>query len=211
MALDRLLGHQHEPRRLEDLRDRPLNFDPERLSALAGGQGHEDVMRQPLASEPPGDPVPGGPWEAAQRLMRDYAFAEGSAVRAVFDRDAPLAGRDMLLRASFYGLPFNMGVRVGEVRDETHEAGGRRARVWGWNYRTLAGHLERGRMDYEVWKWLDSGEVEFRIAAVSRRAYIHNPVVRLGFRAFGRREQLKFYRHACEQMARLTARHAAAT
>ncbi|MEA2228908.1 MAG: hypothetical protein QOF04_2538 [Solirubrobacteraceae bacterium] len=205
MALDRLLGHQDEPRRLEDLRDRPLNFDPARLSALADGHGHEDDLRQPLVPEPPGDPVPGGPWETARRLMRDYAFAEGSAVGAVFDREAPLPGRDMLLRASFHGLRFNLGVRVGEVRDETRAVDGRRARVWGWNYRTLAGHLERGRMDYEVWKWLDSGEVEFRITAVSRRAHIRNPLVRLGFRLFGRREQLRFYRHACAEMARLTA------
>ncbi|MEA2269163.1 MAG: hypothetical protein QOC64_1773 [Solirubrobacteraceae bacterium] len=209
MALDRLLGHQDEPRGLDDLRDRPLNFDPEALRALAGGAGHEDDLRQPLAAERPGDPVAGGSWEAARRLMRDYAFAEGSAVCAVFDRGAPLAGRDMLLRASFHGLRFNLGVRVGEVRDETHEVGGRRVRVWGWSYGTLAGHLERGRMDYEVWKWLDSGEVEFRITAVSRRAYIHNPLVRLGFRLVGRREQLRFYRHACARMARLTAAEAA--
>jgi hypothetical protein len=60
-------------------------------------------------------------------------------------------------------------------------------------------------MDYEVWKWLDTGEVEFRITAVSRRAHIRNPLVRLGFRLFGRREQLRFYRHACAEMARLTA------
>ena len=30
-------------------------------------------------------------------------------------------------------------------------------------------------MDYQVWKWLDTGEVEFRIAAVSRRARDRQP------------------------------------
>ena len=96
-------------------------------------------------------------------------------------------------------------MRVGAVVDETRELGGRGVRVWGWGYRTLQGHLEAGQMDYEVWKWLDNGEVEFRIHAYSRPAAIPNPFVRLGFRLLGRREQLKFARHACERMARLTA------
>jgi hypothetical protein len=65
-----------------------------------------------------------------------------------------------------------------------------------------------GQMDYEVRKWLDSGEVEFRIHAVSRPAHIPNPVIRLGFRLFGRRVQRRFARHACLRMARLTAAQA---
>ena len=46
-------------------------------------------------------------------------------------------------------------------------------------------------MDYEVRKWLDTGEVEFRIAAVSHRARVGNPLVRLGFGLLGRREQVE--------------------
>jgi uncharacterized protein (UPF0548 family) len=83
-------------------------------------------------------------------------------------------------------------------------------RRWGWNYRTLQGHLEMGQMDYEVHKWLDSGEVQFRIHAFSRPARIPNPVIRLGFRLFGRRVQRRFARHACQRMARLTAAGAGA-
>ncbi|MEA2287121.1 MAG: hypothetical protein QOJ21_3164 [Solirubrobacteraceae bacterium] len=205
MALD-LLGHQDEPRTLEELRDRGLNFDPERLSALARERhGHEDELRRALAPEPPGDPVPGGTWDLARRVIGGYGFAEGSAVAAVFDHGAPLEGRDMLLRTSFCGMRFDMGVRGGAVRDETRTLGGRRARVWGWSYSTLDGHLERGRMDYEAWKWLDTGEVEFRITAVSSRAHIRNPLVRAGMALFARREQLRFYHHALDRMAELTA------
>jgi uncharacterized protein (UPF0548 family) len=138
--------------------------------------------------------------------MRDYAFAEGSAVHAIFAQDAPLEGRDMLLVGRFLGLDFRLGVRVGEVVDEERIEDGRRVRVWGWSYCTLRGHLERGRMSYEVSKWLDTGAVEFRIAAVSHRARVGNPLVRLGFALLGRREQLKFYRHTCEVMAAKTAR-----
>jgi uncharacterized membrane protein len=61
-----------------------------------------------------------------------------------------------------------------------------------------------GQMDYEVWKWLDSGEVEFRIHVVSKPAHIPDPLIRLGFRVFGRAMQRRFARHACQRMARLT-------
>jgi uncharacterized protein (UPF0548 family) len=111
----------------------------------------------------------------------------------------------MLLVGRFLGLDFRLGVRVGEVVDEERSEDGRRVRVWGWSYRTLRGHLERGQMSYEVWKWLDTGAVEFRIAGVSHRARVGNPLVRLGFALLGRREQLKFYRHTCEVMAAKTA------
>jgi uncharacterized protein (UPF0548 family) len=110
----------------------------------------------------------------------------------------------MLLEARFCGLRFRFGVRVGGVRDETRDVGGRKVRVWGWNYRTLQGHLEMGQMDYEVWKWLDTGDVEFHTCRFSRRAGVGNPVVRLGLRIFGRRQQVRFARRACERMARLT-------
>lgn len=77
--------------------------------------------------------------------------------------------------------------------------------VWGWNYRTLQGHLEMGQMDFEVWKWTDTGEVEFHMCRFSRHSPAGNPVVRLGLRVFGRGQQVKFARRACERMARLTA------
>ncbi len=77
--------------------------------------------------------------------------------------------------------------------------------MWGWYYETLQGHLEQGRMRFELWKWLDDGRVEFRITVVSRPARIPNPVIRWGFRVFGRGQQVRFARHACERMARLTA------
>jgi uncharacterized protein (UPF0548 family) len=211
MKLERLLGYPGEPRTVDDLRDRGYNFDPARLADLVADEGwHHDDRRQPLPPEPPGEPVPGGSFERAVALMRDYAFAEGSAVSAIFEQDAPLEGRDMLLIGRFVGLDFRLGVRVCEVVDAHRNEDGRPVRVWGWSYRTLRGHLERGQMSYEVRKWLDTGEVEFRIAALSHRARIANPLVRLGFGLLGRREQVKFYRHTCEVMARRTAAAVAA-
>jgi uncharacterized protein (UPF0548 family) len=135
--------------------------------------------------------------------MREYAFADPAIVRAVYRDDAPLEGRNILLKVRFWGLRFRFGVRIGDVVDETRTVEGREIRVWGWNYATLEGHLEMGQMDYEVWKWLDTGAVEFRIHVVSRQSRAGNPIVRLGFRIFGRREQVRFARRACERMARL--------
>lgn len=54
-------------------------------------------------------------------------------------------------------------------------------RVWGWCYQTLEGHLEQGRLSYEVIKHLTTGQVAFRVAGYSRPAPIGNPIVRLGF------------------------------
>jgi len=137
--------------------------------------------------------------------MRDYEFADPRIVRAVYRADDPLEGRDILLEVRFWGLRFRFGVRVGGVIDETRCLDGRDVRVWGWSYATLQGHLEMGQMDYEVWKWLDDGAVEFRIHVVSRASRIGNPIIRLGFRLFGRREQVRFAKRACARMACLVA------
>jgi uncharacterized protein (UPF0548 family) len=199
MPADRRLGEPHE---LEALRDKRLNFDLVDREAMTREAGwNVDDYLQPLPAERPGPPSPGGTWERARELMLDYEFADPKIVRAIYAPDSPLEGRDMLLEARFLGLRFRFGVRVEAVVDETSEADGRPVRVWGWSYRTLQGHLEMGQMDYELWKWLDSGEVEFRIHVVSRAARIPNPIVRFGFRIFGRRQQVRFARRACERMA----------
>jgi len=203
---DRPLGTRESRRILDDLHDKKLNFDVASENGFRPDEGWQsDEYCQKLPSEPPGPPVADGSWEVAQRLMRDYEFADPSIVRAVYHPDRPLEQRDMLLEVRFYGLRFRFGVRVGGVVDETRDLDGRQVRVWGWNYRTLQGHLEMGQMDYEVWKWLDTGEVEFHTCRFSRRAGIGNPIVRLGVRVFGRHQQVKFAHRACERMARLTA------
>ncbi|HEX6461521.1 MAG TPA: DUF1990 family protein [Thermoleophilaceae bacterium] len=192
-------------RRVTELRDRQPNFDPAKSDEHVPENGwHVDDLRQPLPAEPPGPPVEGGSWEIARRLMRGYEFADPSIVRATYDPDEPLERRTMLLELRFHGLRFHGGVRVSRVYDEERTRDGRSARVWGWSYQTLEGHLEMGQMDWEVWKWLDSGEVEFRIHAYSRRAPDRNPVVRFGFWLFGRREQLAFLHSTLERMRRLT-------
>ena len=60
-------------------------------------------------------------------------------------------------------------------------------------------------MHYELWKWLDSGDVEFHLRAVSRRGPRRaRSCSELGFRLFGRTQQLRFYRQICRRVRRLT-------
>jgi uncharacterized protein (UPF0548 family) len=188
------------------LQGKTFNYDLERAADFGPASGwNVDDYCQSLPREEPGSPVPGGPFEAAVELATNYEFADPRIIRAIYDPNAPLGNRDMLLEARFYGLRFMFGCRVGSLVDTIRKLKGRPVRVWGWNYRTLQGHLEMGQMDYEVWKWLDNGDVEFRIHVLSRPARIPNPVIRLGFRLFGRRAQTMFARRACERMAKLTA------
>lgn len=124
-------------------------------------------------------------------------------MRGHFDRDAPLDGRVMLLVLKVLGVGVDAGVRVCDVRDETCRLDGRPARLFAWAYRTLDGHVEAGRRDFEVWKLLDTGEVEFRTRSVSRVAG-RDPLVHVGFRLLGRHEQAEFGERACARMAALT-------
>ncbi len=201
----RSLSHPDARAALDQLHDKGLNFDAGRRGQLTPANGwHVDDYRQVLPPEPPGPPLPDGSWETARRLMRDYEFADPSIITAIYHPGQPLDQRDMLLDGRFLGLRFRFGCSVGGINDETRTAERRRVRVWGWNYRTLQGHLEMGQMDYEVWKWLDDGTVEFRIHAVSKAAHIANPLIRAGFLLFGRRMQVTFARHACRRMEALT-------
>ena len=194
-------------KRLRRLRTKPVNYDPATLNLQNPPTGwHIDDRCQQLAPEPPGEPISEGSWETAKRLISGYEFADPSLVRAHYERDAPLEGRDMVLELRALGLiTVHVGVRVVDVYDEVREFDGRRARVFGWAYRTLKGHVEQGQMDWMVWKWLDSGVVEFRVRAVSRPAPIRNPIIRIGFLLVRGHERRTFLDSTDRRMLQLTA------
>jgi uncharacterized protein (UPF0548 family) len=194
-------------RRLDELANTPVNYNPDLLDLEHPPEGwHVDDRCQPLPSEPPGEPVADGSFHIAGRLIRGYEFADPSLVRAYYEADAPLEGRTMLLELRALNLvSVHVGVRVVHVYDDTRERGGRSARVFGWAYRTLEGHVEQGQMDWQVWKWLDTGEVQFRVHAVSRPAPIRNLVVRLGFWVLREHERAVFLDSTERRMAGLTA------
>jgi uncharacterized protein (UPF0548 family) len=205
LLTDRLRRAPDPAKELAALRARGINFDLSRRAEYTQDNGwYVDDVRRALPPEPPGDPLPGGSWDTARQIARDYDFADPSIVQGIFDRGEPLEGRTMLLVLHFYVVRIQVGVRVGDVYDEDRELDGHPGRVFGWNYRTLEGHVEKGQMDWQVWKFPDSGAVRFRISSFSRPARGGNPLVRIGFRLIGRRQQLRFLRLAAERMARLT-------
>jgi uncharacterized protein (UPF0548 family) len=201
-----LSGSARIQRRLAELTRKPLNFDLAELANASPRTGWTTTeLSQPLPGEPPGMPLATGSWQIARRLMSGYEFADPSIVRAYYDADIPLERRNMLLRLQALGVAhLFVGVRVGEVYEQTRELDGKRARVWGWNYRTLEGHVEVGQMDWEVWKWLDDGHVEFRVHAVSRPARIPNPIVRFGFHLLRERERDAFLASTKRRMRTFT-------
>lgn len=189
---------------LEGLRSLPLNFDLERRSEYTSANGwHVDDVQTELPPEPAGPPVPGGSWEAAQRVLREYRFADPGIITGIFYPDQPLEGRVMLLRGRFLWMTFFFGTKVGAVIDERSEGPDGARQVWGFNYQTLEGHLERGQMEFTVIKWLATGQVAFRINAFSSAAAIRNPLIRFGFKLFGRHVQLRFINNAMRRMQRL--------
>ena len=175
-----LLGSVDEGTALAGLRGRQVNYDPARApqDGRPDGHWHVDSGDAVIGQELPGPPVRGGPWEMGCILVRQYEFVEPRILRAVYRGDSELAGRDMLLEGRFFGLRFYLGVRVAGVIDETRDADGGPERVWGWSYQTLEGHLEQGRLSYEVIKNLGTGRVTFRVSGYSRAAPIPSPVIR---------------------------------
>jgi uncharacterized protein (UPF0548 family) len=193
-------------RRLALLAHAPVNFDPATLDLESPPAGwHVDDRCQALPSEPPGNPIPDGSWDVACRLIQGYEFADPSLVRAHYDRAAPLQGRTMLLELRALNLvSVHVGVRVVDVYNEVRTHDARDARVFGWAYQTLQGHVEMGQMDWQIWKWLDTGEVQFHVHAVSRTAPIANPIIRLGFWMLRGHERSVFLQSTEARMRSLT-------
>ncbi|WP_306747733.1 DUF1990 family protein [Saccharothrix yanglingensis] len=180
---------------LRSLRGRELNYEP----AEVGPDGWVfDVHRRVLGHEAAGPPEDGGLWSRAREVVEEYGFTPPEVVRGHYARGSALLGRDVLLEARLPGLRFLMGVRITAVRDDADDA----RTTWGWSYETLRGHLERGRVDYELVKHHGSGEVEFVARGYSQLHPRAPWWMRFGWRWVGRRTQLRFYRRAGEQLVR---------
>ena len=204
-----LLSQVDEKAALDRLSGLRVNYDPARAPEegvrSVAGHWHVDSGETVIGREQPGAPEHGGPWETACRLVGQYEFADARILRGVYRQGSELLGRNMLLEARFFGLRFYFGVRVTGITDEERDCGDGPERVWGWCYQTLEGHIEQGRLSYEVIKNLATGQVMFRVAGYSRRAPIANPVIRWGFMVFGRWTQQRFYRNVQARLAALSA------
>lgn len=195
---------QYRPQ-IEFYRQAQLNFDlDKREEFIEAGGWNIDSYEIDLPQEAPGEPEKEGSWEQAKRVLLNYEFPDPDLITGIFIPDDVLKERIMLLEAHFLIFTFRFGVRIGGVIDEEREDAEKgRARVWGYSYQTLEGHFEMGEITFEIWKFLDTGRVEFRMHSYSKTGYIRNPFYRIGFAIFGRRLQRRFADTALERMERL--------
>ena len=184
-----------------------VNYDFSRQNEYTSATGWNlDDYETDLPAETPGPPEAAGSFAAAQDVLRRYAFPPPNLITGIFNPAGPLENRIMVLRAHFLVFNFYFGVRVGEVTDEAARATPTGPeRVWGYGYRTLEGHFERGQIDFTIHKNITSGAVQFRIHAVSQSGQIRNPFYWVGFKLFGRALQRKFARESLRRMRELVA------
>ena len=193
--------------RLDAYNDVEVNYDFSRQNEYTSATGWRiDDYETDLPAETPGPPEAAGSFAAAQDVLRRYAFPPPDLITGIFKPDGPLENRVMLLRAQFLFFKFYFGVRVSSVTDEAARATPAGSeRVWGYGYRTLEGHFERGQIDFTIHKNITSGAVQFRIHAVSQSGQIRNPFYWVGFKLFGRMLQRKFARESLWRMKELVS------
>jgi uncharacterized protein (UPF0548 family) len=176
-----------------------------RDSYVAAAGWQVDAREIQLPGEPPGVPLPDASFAIACRILSDYSFPPARLIRGRFDPRVPLEQRAMLLTATYLWMRFELPVRVSRVLDETRDGAGGREQVWGYSYQTLAGHIERGEISFEIIKTVATGLVRFRIHSFSQTGHIANLIHRLGFRFVGRRLQARFAVESLRNMQRLVS------
>jgi len=184
-----------------------VNYDDQHQMAYTPATGWRlDDYATDLPAEAPGPPTPAGAFAVAQDILRRYAFTPPDLITGYFDPSQPLAQRIMVLRARFLWINFYFGVRIVDVVDaDAQPSLAGPERVWGYGYRTLEGHFERGQINFSIHKNLATGVVQFRIHAVSQKGAIRNPFYWLGFKVFGSMLQRRFARQSLARMRRLVA------
>ncbi|MFD2784897.1 DUF1990 domain-containing protein [Hymenobacter rubripertinctus] len=195
--------YERQKARLDAFTRAGYNFDPDRLTDYTAATGWRvDDYETELPPEAPGPPEPRGSWAAACEVLSRYSFPPPGLISGIFLPDQPLSQRVMVLRAQFLGVSFWFGVRIGRVTDETRALpdGGGPEQVWGYNYRTLEGHFERGQIEFIVHKNCTTGRVWCHIHAVSQTGRIRNPFYWLGFKLFGRRLQVRFSQQSLKRL-----------
>lgn len=184
--------------RLAALKKVAPSVDAQARREMEAGVGtwHPERSEAIIAREPPGPPLPDGPFERARELVANYRFSDPSIVRGHFDPSEPLLGRRMLLEIQVLGLRYLCGVVVGSVRDEQTET----ESTFGFRYDTLEGHIERGEEWFLVQKDHRSGTVRFTIRSRWKRGDFPNAWSRIGFILLAGRYRALWLRRAHARM-----------
>lgn len=178
--------------RLERVHDRPLNFKAEQEEMTPERGWNSYYSEAVIATEPPGAPLPDGPFRRAEVAIANYHFSDPSIVVAHFDAESRLLGRRMLLELKALAFRYLAGAVVAEVRFDEKEG----QHTFGYRYDTLEGHLESGSEWFLLTKRLDTGEVVFRIQAAWLPGDFPNWWSRAGFRMLGLRYQKRWHHNA---------------
>lgn len=180
-------------KRIERLDGTALNFDAAQseMTVEAGWNRYRSTAA--IAWEPPGPPLPDGPFNRAEKAIANYQFSDPAIVVGHFDPADRLLGRRMLLEMkALLVLRYLGGVVVGATRYEEQDG----LYTFGFRYDTLRGHIERGSEWFLLTKDVASGEIRFRIEATWLPGDFPNWWSRLGFRILGSRYQKRWHREA---------------
>lgn len=146
-------------------------------SALAGPRptDNHDRHARVVAHEPPGGPLPDGPFRRAAAAVGAYRIFDPNRITPVLER-VPVAEGDTvgLTYRLLPGLRMFVASRVTQVFDGPTPAGWRA----GFTYRTLAGHAELGEETFAVEKDRATGAVTVSLTAWSRPGHW---LTRLGY------------------------------
>jgi uncharacterized protein (UPF0548 family) len=179
--------------RLAAIEGLPVNFRAAPVEMTPENGWNTYFSEAVIAREPPGPPVPGGPFRRAETAVANYQFSDPDVVIAHFEADSRLLGRRMLLEMKALRVfRYLAGVVVGAVRSE--EQGG--IHTFGYRYDTLHGHIERGAEWFLLTKRGETGEIVFRIEAGWLPGQFPNWWSRLGFRWLGPYYQRRWHQEA---------------
>lgn len=184
---------------LKGLPSCPLNFRerPEEMTPERGWKF--SPFERPIGREPIGPPLPDGPFHRVRVGLSRYEFSDPKIVEAHFDPEVPLQGRCMLLIFKAGGFRFLNPVRVTQVWEEADA----RHTCFGFEYATLAGHMERGFERFFVTKDHSTGELRLRIE--DHWTYGDFPTwwSRIGFALIGWIPRKQWPRHAAMRLRKL--------
>lgn len=187
--------------RLDTLAELERNFT-EPVEELPAAPGWRLIDSETIiATEPPGPPLPGGPFARARAGIEGYRFSDPRIVTGHFDPTVPLERRRMLLEMKAVGLHYLCGVAVGAVRSESDES----RTIFGFRYETLEGHIERGAEWFLLTKDHATGAIRFRIATAWKPGEFPNWWSRIGFSFLAHHYQREWLRLAHERLAVIAA------
>jgi uncharacterized protein (UPF0548 family) len=136
-------------------------------AVLAGPRADDDRDRHArvVAREPPGDPLPDGPFRRAAAAISQYRIFSPRLITPVLARTPVGVGDTVGLTYRLLpGLRMFVACRIIGVFDRPMDTGWRA----GFTYRTLAGHAELGEETFAVEKDRATGDVTVSLTSWSR-------------------------------------------